>query len=106
VAGLYALCPLTIDQSRMVMSEPLFTTFCLVGLILAEQAVQGQRGRWWSLAMASALVLAVFTRTVGVVVIVVVLISFAASRRRSLWPGMATAAVLMIVLVGVICPRI
>ncbi|MBI5651031.1 MAG: hypothetical protein HZC40_11405, partial [Chloroflexi bacterium] len=43
IAALYGLAPMTIDLARRVMSEPVFTTFVLIAIILAERAAQRYR---------------------------------------------------------------
>jgi hypothetical protein len=73
IVGLYALSPMTIDHTRRVMSEPWFTTFCLVTIVLAEQFARRQPGRGWSTAMSLALIFVVFTRTIGVVLLLSVI---------------------------------
>jgi hypothetical protein len=69
IAGMYVLSPLTIDHTRRVMSEPVFTTFCLLAIILAEQAVRGRPSRWWSTFMSLALMFAVYTRSIGLILV-------------------------------------
>lgn len=65
VTGLYVLAPLVVDHSRMVMSEPIFLTFCLLALMLAEQAARHEEGRLWILWMSISLLFVLFVRTVG-----------------------------------------
>lgn len=65
VTGLYVLAPLVVDHSRMVMSEPVFLTFCLLALRLAEQAARREEGRLWILWMSISLLFVLFVRTVG-----------------------------------------
>ncbi len=73
VVALYALSPQIVDQSRMVMSEPVFTTFCLLALFLTERAAQHKQGRLWFLWMGIILVFVVFIRTVGFTLLLAVL---------------------------------
>ncbi len=75
VAALYALSPLVIRHSRMVMSEPLFTTLVLMGLVLTEWNLQrGVQRNGPPLFLGVTLTLAAFTRTIGLVVMVAVLV--------------------------------
>ena len=72
LVGLYLLSPITVDMSRRVMSEPVFTTFCLMAIVLAGRYAAGQHGRGWTTWMSVALTFAVFTRTIGVVLVLCV----------------------------------
>jgi hypothetical protein len=72
VVGLYILSPLTVTHTRMVMSESVFTTFCLAAMLLAEQATQRRQNRWWSLLTSVMLTFVAFTRTVGLVLVITV----------------------------------
>lgn len=68
--GLYLLAPLTIIHTRMVMSEAVFTTFCLIALIATEKIARAERwSSWWVVLLAGSLAMVVATRTVGVIVI-------------------------------------
>lgn len=67
IAMLSTLSPQVIGQTRMVMSEPAFTTFALVALILVEQCVTGYKRPWLrSLLLGVVLAMALFIRTTGV----------------------------------------
>jgi hypothetical protein len=83
VAGLYALSPYTTDQARMVMSEPSFTTFCLIGMVLAEQEVRGHPHWSRQLAIGAVLAFIVSVRTVGIVIVVGLLLYLLARGGRS-----------------------
>lgn len=73
ITAMYSLSPLTIGQTRMVMSEPVFTTWCLVSLVLFSPKVLS-RGTWVrGLVLGVALAMTVFTRTVGLALVAVVL---------------------------------
>ena len=52
------------------MSDPIFTSFCLLSMLFTEQAAQGRQKWWWTPVMSGLLVFAVFTRTVGVVLLI------------------------------------
>ena len=82
IAGLYALAPLTVNHSWMIMSEPIFMTFSLAAMILTEQAAREKQGRWWSLWMSVALTLVIFTRTIGVILLPCILVYLIIARGR------------------------
>ena len=67
VAGLYSVFPLVISQTRMVMSEPVFLTFCLIAFLLTEQAARNEEKWWWPLLMSIMITFVIFIRTIGVV---------------------------------------
>lgn len=74
IVGLYAFSPLTIEHTRMIMSEAVFTTFCLIAMILAEQVVRGNQNRWGSLLLLSVtLALIPLIRTIGMVLVIGIL---------------------------------
>jgi energy-coupling factor transporter transmembrane protein EcfT len=102
VTGLYALSPLTVDHTRMVMSEPVFMTFSLLVLLLSEQAARGAQTRWWGPAMSVAMVGAVFTRTIGVVLLAVIFVYLMVVRGKGFWRHIALVASQMGLLVGLI----
>lgn len=102
ITGLYAFSPMTIDHTRRIMSEPVFTTFCLIAIILAERAVQGRRGAWWSWGMSAALVFAVFTRTIGIVLVGCVFAYLLVLKRRELWKDMIFILGEALVILGLI----
>ncbi|MGE5264853.1 MAG: ArnT family glycosyltransferase, partial [Acidobacteriota bacterium] len=102
ITGLYVLAPMIIDHTRRVMSEPIFTTFCLLALALTEQAARGQRGRWWTVQMSLALLFALFTRTIGFVLIVTVLAYLLIRLGRNFWKEIVLIVVGIALLLGVI----
>jgi hypothetical protein len=70
---LYMRSPLVIGQTKMVMSEPYFTTLTLIGLILTERyLVRKVVNPVASILTGTTLVLAIFTRNIGIVLIVAV----------------------------------
>jgi len=85
VTALVALSPISIDDMRRVMSEPLFTLFCLLSIVLAEYYARGGRTRWWSTAMAVALVFTFYTRSVGIVLVACVLLYLLRRCGRAFW---------------------
>lgn len=102
IVGMYILAPLTVQHTGMVMSEPVFTASSLSALLLAERAARGKLGRWWSPAMSLALVFAVFTRTIGIVMFASVLIYLLLIRKRRLGKPIALVIVQMAALIGLV----
>ncbi len=74
IAALFGLSPLVVDESRMVMSEPVFLTFCLVALLLAEQAAQHRESAGWVLWMGISLFFVLFIRTIGFTLVIPVFV--------------------------------
>lgn len=102
VVGLYILSPLTVDHTRMVMSESVFTTFCLAAMLLTEQAAQGKQNRWWSLLMGVVLTFVLFTRTIGLVLVITVFAYLLFRIGKRVWKELILIVVMMILLVGVV----
>lgn len=102
IAGTYALSPLVVDQSRMVMSEPVFTMFCLIALFLAEQAADQREGRGWVIWMSLSLLSALLIRTVGVTLILAVFGYLLWRRGLKFVPTLALVCVLMGLFVGLL----
>lgn len=65
VAALYAVSPMVVAHSRMVMSEPVFLAFALASLMLIERCARERSGAAAAVALGAALALASFTRPVG-----------------------------------------
>ena len=83
VAWLYGVSPMTVGQTRVVMSEPVFTTFALAALLLVEACVRApRRGRLLSIPLGVALTFALFTRSIGIAVWAAVLLRLAMAVRR------------------------
>jgi hypothetical protein len=73
ISILYALSPLVIGHSRMVMSEPAFTTLTLLSLILAEKFLTKDKPQTIPILLSGmVLALMLFTRTIGLVLIAAV----------------------------------
>ena len=102
VVGLYILSPLTVNHTRMVMSESVFTTFCLVAMLLTEEAARGEQNRWWSLLMSVALTFVTFTRTVGLVLVITVFAYLLFRVGKRVWKELILIGLMMILLVGVV----
>lgn len=101
VVALYLLSPLTIEWSRAVMAEAVFMSYCLIALFLAEHA--GWRRRpWWPLVLGSILALAVFTRTVGVVLVASIFLYLLLIEGWRVWRRLAATAVSMMLFVTIV----
>ncbi len=73
VGALSSLSPMMIFNAQMVMSEPVFLSFVLLTLILAEYYLRVPRRKWlWGLLLGLAMTMAVLTRTIGIVVVIAV----------------------------------
>lgn len=89
ITGLYALSPITIDHTRRVMSEPLFITFCLLSILLAERAIHGKVTRWWSLFISLSLLLTIYIRTIGAVLVACVFLYLLWKKGLKFWKEIA-----------------
>lgn len=69
VSALYLLAPTTIGHTNQIMSEPSFTLWCVVLIVLAELAASGREFRGWTIVSGLVVVLSIFTRTIGLVVV-------------------------------------
>jgi dolichyl-phosphate-mannose-protein mannosyltransferase len=70
IVGMYAFSLSVTNATRQVMSEPLFTTWCLLTLVLVQARADGEYRLLPSIALAVTLTLAVFTRTIGILLLV------------------------------------
>lgn len=102
VSSLYLLSPLAQGNMRSVMSEPVFTTFCLVAILLGERAAREEENRWWIPFMSLALVFVLFTRTIGVVLIPVIFGYLLYVRGLRFWKQLAEILIGMAVIVGLV----
>jgi hypothetical protein len=104
VVALFALSPLTIGHTRMVMSEPIFTTFCLSALLLTEQgATQELNNRLLFVTLMSiTLFFAMFTRTIGLVLMLTIFVYLLVTKRSRIWKELVWIMVGMVCLVMVI----
>jgi 4-amino-4-deoxy-L-arabinose transferase-like glycosyltransferase len=102
IAGLYGLSPMAIEHTRRVMSEPVFTTFCLLAIVLAEQAADGKQNCWWTLSMGIVSMFAIFTRTVGIVLLATILAYLLRTRGLGLWRELGLTLAQMAILLGLI----
>jgi hypothetical protein len=102
IAGLYAFSPLTIDFSRRIMAEPVFLTFSLISILLAEKFVRGSRNRWLIPCLSAALTLVVFTRTIGLTLVACVFFYFLFKVGTKVGKDILKIALLMGVLVGLV----
>lgn len=104
VVALLATSRLVIDHARKVMSEPVFTTFCVLALILAQRRADGKRGSLSLCLLSLALMMAVFTRTIGIVLVGVIFAYLFVRVGKRFWKdgaliltGMATFTAIVVV---------
>jgi 4-amino-4-deoxy-L-arabinose transferase-like glycosyltransferase len=102
VAGLYTFSPLVVDQSRMVMSEPIFTMFCLTSLLLGEQAAQRRESRVWPLLMGISLFFALFIRTIGFTLVVPIFFYLLWKRGLRFWKSFLLVGLTVALLVATV----
>jgi MFS family permease len=102
VAGLYAVFPLVIQQSTMIMSEAIFFTFYLLALILTEQAARKEEKSWWAIAMITVIFFLGFTRTIGVVFIFSLIVYLLFIRGLSFWRQLITLITGVVILTSLI----
>jgi len=68
--ALYSFSPVTVEHTRMVMSDAVFTTFTLVAIVLAEMIVREDSPHWARFGVLSVLLLFVpLIRTVGILLL-------------------------------------
>lgn len=104
-ASLYGLSPNTIGGTRMVMSEPVFTSFALAGVLLAERCCgRGRAGRWAPVALGIVLALTMFTRTIGVALALAALLRLTIANRARCLPLVLLAGVGAVACVLVVTP--
>lgn len=74
VAALYVTSPLVVSHTRMVMSEPAFTTFVLMALILTEKQMSRDSTSTQAFLLGMIAAFALFTQSVGVVLWIAIVI--------------------------------
>lgn len=102
ISGLYALAPMTVDQTRMIMAEPLFMFFCLTSILLGRLYVQGFRPAWWSTAISFTLIFSAVTRTIGFILVAVVLTYLLVATGWQFWKKIVLIGLQMAALVGLV----
>jgi hypothetical protein len=102
VSVLYLISPLAQGNTRSVMSEPVFTTFCLVAILLGERAARKEENRWWAVLMSLVLVFVVFTRTVGVILPIIIFGYLLYTRGLKYWRQLALVLSGMVIWVGLV----
>jgi hypothetical protein len=100
VVALYAFSPLTVEHTRMVMSEPVFTAWYLVALILLGRSERGPVGWGWTAGMGVSMTFLFFTRTIGVVLVAAVCVSFFIAHGWVGWKRMTACLLTAVLLVG------
>ncbi len=102
IAGLYTFSLLTIAHTRMVMAEPIFTTFCLSAMLLAEHFARCRQNWRWSLLLGVILTFVVFTRSVGVILVAAIFGYLLFRRGKPYINQLALVAAAMLTVVGLI----
>lgn len=69
VSALFLLTPTTIGHTNQIMSESSFTLWCVVLMVLTELSARGQEFRGWTIVSGFVVVMTIFTRTIGLVVV-------------------------------------
>ncbi len=100
VSVLYVTSPLIIGQTRMVMSEPIFVSFCLASIILIERTRSKPQGFLGLFMTSICLLFAAFTRTVGWILVILVVVYVLWVRGRSAWRELAVILGGIAVLLG------
>ena len=100
--SLYALSPMVIDHTHRVMSEPVFMTFCLIAILLAERYVAGRSSRLWTTWMSLVLFFVVYTRTIGIVLVGSVFLYLLLVIGRKFWIQILLILTQMALLMGLI----
>jgi hypothetical protein len=103
VAALATFSPLVIGHTRMVMSEPVFTCFVLMSLILAGKHMANRKRSWMSSVwLGISLTMALFIRTIGVALWVAILVPLAIRLKKETlrtYAGVAAGALVLLLLV-------
>jgi hypothetical protein len=104
IASLHGLSPMIVANSGMVMSEPVFTTFVLTGLLLTEACARRRSGRWVSVALGATLTLAFFTRPIGIALWAAALVRLGLANRGKDFPGVLLGSFGLLALVFATTP--
>ena len=104
IIAISALSPMVIGQTGMVMSEPVFTTFMLLSLIVAERLVSDPGSRPDQVLLGVFLAYAMQVRTVGIFLIVAALLSIIIRLRwksiRPIGVGLVSGILLVVGILG------
>lgn len=92
VTALYGLSSLTIEHTRMVVSEPVFALLTLLALLLAERAARGSPRLGPDLLLGALLALSVLVRSAGLILVMTVLAYVAIRQGRRCWATLGAAA--------------
>ena len=102
VLSLLLLAPITIVFTRRVMSEPIFITFYLLAIILAEQSARSRKVRGWIIWISLVLTGVLFLRTIGIILVASILFYLLLSRRKRFLKELFFIGSLMVLFVGLI----
>lgn len=101
IVGLYILSPPSFQESQRLLAEPVFLTFVLGTVLLAEQARWGQQKRWWSAAVTITLTLAILIRAFGILLIPGMFAYLLYVKGKGFWKELLRIVLQMIILVSV-----
>lgn len=101
MTALFALSPLTIDQTRRVMSEPLFMVYFFTGMLVVEGMLREKRGNApLTILLGVLLTMLVLTRTIGIVIVASIFLYLFLRRGWRSLPLLAAIILVMILMVG------
>ncbi len=100
--SLFVTSRMVTDLARKVMSEPLFLALCILALLLAQRRADGNRGFGSMFGLSMALTLALFTRTIGVVLVATVLLFLFVRIGKAFWREAALILVQMATLTALL----
>lgn len=112
ISLLYLFSPVTIDLSGRVMSEPLFLTFYLLAMLIAEWGCNSQTKhkfvRWlWPVGLGILLVIIPFVRTIGIALTFSILLYLLLVKRKKFIPifgGVIVGMTLLTILIVAVTP--
>jgi hypothetical protein len=102
VAGLYGISRLTIEHTRMVMSEPLFTLLSLVVLLLTERSARGKGSLAQSLMLGAICAYAFTVRSVALFLVAAVFGYLLWRSRARAWRALVPALAAGLVVIALI----
>ncbi|MBN1313934.1 MAG: hypothetical protein JXA42_00635 [Anaerolineales bacterium] len=102
ITGLYMLSPRTIEHTRMIMSEPVFITFCLLVMILAPGVRKIKQNSVWYAAISITMVSALLVRTAGLLLVLTVFFDFFLIKKWRIWKPLFTITTIMLAILAMI----
>jgi hypothetical protein len=98
VSGLYILSSMTVGLTRIVMSDAVFTTFCLGSILLAQRSAEKPLNIIEYIVMIVCLFFTLFTRTVGAIFVATTLSYYMIIKPREHWKSAFAMTVSIFVL--------